>query len=60
VFGLVTVYDTKKVRMFASLAMAENDSNKYAVYSAMQLYLDYINILLYMIRLLGIVGDRRN
>ena len=60
VFGLVTVYDTKKVRMFASLAMAENDSNKYAVYSAMQLYLDYINILLYMIRLLGIVDNRRN
>ncbi len=60
VFGAVTVYDTKKVRMFSGLAIAENEHNKYVIYAAMQLYLDYINILLYMIRLLGVINNRRN
>lgn len=59
IFGAVTVYDTKKIRHFASLAIAEDMQNKYVIYSAMQLYLDYINILLYLIRLLGAI-NRRN
>jgi FtsH-binding integral membrane protein len=58
-FGAVTVYDTKKVRQFASHAMSASDESKYAIYSAMQLYLDYINILLYLIRILGFFNRRR-
>lgn len=58
-FGAVTVYDTKKVRQFASYAMTTSDESKYAIYSAMQLYLDYINILLYLLRLLGFFNKRR-
>ena len=59
IFGAVTVYDTKKIRHFAGLAMTENDYNKYVIYSAMQLYLDYINILLYLLRLLGFLNKRK-
>ncbi len=59
IFGAVTVYDTKKIRQFANLAVSENEYNKYVIYSAMQVYLDYINILLYLVRLLGMLSRRK-
>lgn len=59
IIGAVTVYDIKKIRHFSGLVMTEDDYNKYVIYSAMQLYLDYINILLYLIRLLALASRKK-
>lgn len=55
VFAGLTAYDMNKVKM-----MSETygyDQEKVAIYGAMQLYLDFINMFL---RILEIFGDRRN
>ena len=50
----ITAYDTQRLRRFAE-QYPEGDemSRKISVYFAMQLYLDFINIFLYIIRLFG-------
>lgn len=50
----ITAYDTQRLRHFAE-QYPEGDemSRKISVYFAMQLYLDFINIFLYIIRLFG-------
>jgi len=50
-----TVYDMNKIKNL--LASGEYDSDKVAIYGAMELYLDFINIFL---RILAIFGNRRN
>ena len=55
VFAGLTVYDMNRIRY-----MSENygvDQEKVAIYGAMQLYLDFINM---FIRILEIFGRRRN
>lgn len=55
IFAGLTAYDMNKVKM-----MSETygyDQEKVAIYGAMQLYLDFINIFL---RILEIFGDRKN
>lgn len=55
IFAGLTAYDMNKVKM-----MSETygyDQEKVAIYGAMQLYLDFINMFL---RILEIFGDRRN
>ena len=56
-FGLIvflglTAYDMQKIKAYYYQADGELKDNL-AVYSAFQLYLDFINILLYIIRILG-------
>ncbi|MBQ9339118.1 MAG: Bax inhibitor-1/YccA family protein [Paludibacteraceae bacterium] len=54
VFAGLTAYDAQKIRN--SLAMAEdvNDSTmKYALLGALTLYLDFINLFLYLLRIFG-------
>ena len=55
IFAGLTAYDMNKVKM-----MSETygyDQEKVAIYGAMQLYLDFINMFL---RILEIFGDRKN
>ena len=55
IFAGLTVYDMNKIK-----SMSENygiDQEKVAIYGAMQLYLDFINMFL---RILEIFGKRRN
>ena len=55
IFSGLTAYDMNKVKM-----MSETygyDQEKVAIYGAMQLYLDFINMFL---RILEIFGDRKN
>ena len=54
--GLVA-YDTQKIKQLA-LAIGEGDvdvesGKKYAIIGALQLYLDFVNLFLYILRLLG-------
>ncbi len=55
-FSLITAWDTKKVvSLNASYgsSISEQDLNKISLLGALSLYLDFINILLYIIRLYG-------
>ena len=61
IFVGLTAYDTQKIREF-SLAVRDGGvdgetAGKFAVIAALTLYLDFINIFLYLLRLFG---DRRN
>lgn len=53
-FGL-TVYDTNKIRTMHEMGFC--DDEKLYVYGAMELYLDFINIFL---RILSVMGKRKN
>lgn len=54
-----TAYDTQKIKAFYSYYSASPDMlAKASIFSALQLYLDFINLFLYLLRFLG--NSRRN
>lgn len=54
VFSGLTAYDTQKIRENALESMQDGEiSDKGAVVGALMLYLDFINLFLYLLRLLG-------
>ncbi|MCO6524880.1 MAG: Bax inhibitor-1/YccA family protein, partial [Candidatus Schmidhempelia sp.] len=58
VFALLTAYDTQKLKQFGE-TLPTDDSDmfrRYAIIGALTLYLDFINL---FIMLLRILGDRR-
>mgnify|MGYP002528651044 FL=1 len=60
VFMLLTAYDTQKLQqMYAYYAGDPELAEKASIYGALTLYLDFINIFLYVVRLLG-NNRRRN
>jgi hypothetical protein len=52
VFTALTAYDTQKIKRFADSTSPDQQS-KVALQGALMLYLDFINLFLYMLRLLG-------
>jgi FtsH-binding integral membrane protein len=52
VFTALTAYDTQKLKRFAAAVSPEQQS-KVALQGALMLYLDFINLFLYLLRLLG-------
>ena len=57
---LLTAYDTQKLQQMYSCYAADSEmAEKASVYGALTLYLDFINIFLYVVRLLG-NSRRRN
>jgi hypothetical protein len=57
-FMVMTAYDSQKLsRMFDQTGGGEL-AERYSVYAALQLYLDFLNLFLYLLRLLG--NQRRN
>lgn len=56
VFVGLTAYDTQKIKRMANSIESEEDAKKGAVLGALTLYLDFINLFLYLLRLFG---DRR-
>lgn len=53
-FALLTAYDVQKLRTFGSQALAsQEDMDKIALLGALTLYLDIINLFLYLLRLFG-------
>jgi hypothetical protein len=57
IFVGLTAYDTQKIKkMFMMAPDASEHTQKYAVLGALTLYLDFINIFLYLLR---IFGDRK-
>ncbi len=53
VFLGLTAYDMQKIKAFYYSANNEAIKDNLAIYSAFQLYLDFINIFLYILRILG-------
>ena len=55
----LTAYDTAKIKMMAaSYASSDEEmTGKVAVIGALELYLDFINIFLYLLRLFGTKRD---
>lgn len=54
IFMGLTVYDVQKLKnAYYSFASDEKSLNSIAVWGAMELYLDFINIFLYILRILG-------
>ena len=59
IFMGLTAYDTARIKMMAASydSRDENMTGKIAVIGALQLYLDFINIFLYLLRLFGTRRD---
>lgn len=53
VFVGLTAYDTQKIKQMMYECYDEDSSNKMAILGALRLYLDFINLFLHLLRLLG-------
>jgi len=56
IFAGLTAYDTQRLNQIASQAKSEDEIGRFSIMGALILYLDFINLFLYLIRLFG----RRN
>ena len=54
-FVALTAYDTQKLKQLALLGVTEGEemSNKASILGALTLYLDFVNLFLFMLRLFG-------
>ena len=57
-FAALTAYDTNRLRQMALAGLQGEAAEKGAIYGALQLYLDFINMFLFLLQLFG--GGRRN
>ncbi len=53
VFCGLTAFDVQKIRAFYNPAMSEEEIGKHSIIGALKLYLDFINIFLSLLRLMG-------
>jgi hypothetical protein len=53
VFTGLTAYDVQKLKRIGSQAMDASNTRKMAILGALTLYLDFINLFLFLLRLLG-------
>ena len=54
IFTGLTAYDVQKLKQIGAADMGENDTvTKIAIYGALSLYLDFINLFLYLLRIFG-------
>ena len=53
IFVGLTAYDTQKIREQLEMAVSEEQVNKVTIYGALILYLDFVNMFLKLLRILG-------
>ncbi len=54
IFTALTAYDTQRIgRMAAGMSMTGESATKFGIFGALKLYLDFINMFLFMLRLVG-------
>ena len=53
IFAGLTAYDTQRLNQIASQAMSEDEIGRFSIMGALILYLDFINLFLYLLRLFG-------
>ena len=54
IFTGLTAYDTQKIKNFAESYEIQSDANlalKFSIYGALELYLDFVNLFLYLLRI---------
>lgn len=56
IFVALTAYDTQRIKRMIAEVRDEQSERRVAIYGALTLYLDFINLFLYLLRILG---DRR-
>lgn len=56
IFAGLTAWDTQKLKLMYSSQASSEETDKLAIYGALDLYLDFINLFMMLLRLLG---DRR-
>lgn len=53
-FSLITAYDIQKMKKIYEMAVDSGEEvERYAIFSALDLFLDFINIFLYIVRIIG-------
>ena len=57
VFAGLTAYDTQVIKSMRDQITSENQANQFVILGALRLYLDFINLFLMILRLVG--GSRR-
>lgn len=57
IFSLLTAYDVQKLKMI-SYQLSSQDSSKVALLGALTLYLDFVNLFLYLLQLFGQKKDK--
>ena len=54
IFMIYTAFDIQRIKQFYYMAVnGEEEREKLAIYGALQLYLDFVNMFLYLLRILG-------
>jgi len=53
VFTLLTAYDTQKLKQYGASVSDPQDQTKVAMQGALTLYLDFVNLFLYLLRFMG-------
>jgi FtsH-binding integral membrane protein len=56
IFAGLTAWDTQKIKSLYFTASSKEETDKLAIFGALDLYMDFINLFLFMLRL---IGDRR-
>ena len=53
IFAGLTAYDTQRLNQIASQAKSDDEIGRFSITGALILYLDFINLFLYLLRLFG-------
>jgi FtsH-binding integral membrane protein len=53
IFTGLTAWDTQRIKQSYAESYGDESNDKLAVFGALSLYMDFINIFLYMLRLFG-------
>lgn len=53
IFAGLTAYDTQKLKELAASGLEGEDTRRFAVLGALELYLDFINLFLFLLRIFG-------
>jgi FtsH-binding integral membrane protein len=53
VFSGLAAYDTQKILVMSSMAQTEDDEQRIGLMGALELYLDFINLFIMLLRLFG-------
>lgn len=57
IFVALTAYDTQKIKRLAEQVSDETGAGRVAIMGALTLYLDFINLFLYLLRIIGVRRD---
>ena len=59
IFAGLTAWDSQKMKLMYHSVLDQDETtlNRFSIYSALQLYLDFINIFLYILRIVGRGND---